>query len=73
MIVEDLYFITCPANNQKLKLRVGFNKEKASPKDIGFTYNYIGTNCDFTRSGGRCPYTECPLVKTLGLRRSIRE
>ncbi len=73
MIVEDTYFDICPAHDQKVTLKIGFSKKKASPKDIDFTYDYIGTNCDITRSGKRCPYVECPIVEERGLRRSIRE
>lgn len=73
MIVEDPYFDICPVHNRKVELRIGFNKLKASPKDIDYTYNYIGINCDFIRSGERCPYPECPLVEKRGLRHSIRE
>lgn len=73
MTVEDIYFDICPAYDKKVTLKIGFNKIKASPKDIGFTYKYIGPNCDFTRSGIRCPYIECPLVEERNLRRSIRE
>ena len=72
MIVEESYSnVICPANKQHVTLKVGYDKIKASPKDIGFTFNYIGTNCDFIRQGEHCPYVECPLVEKLNLKRSI--
>lgn len=71
MIINSKAFGTCPAHNQKVTLNVGYNKKKSSPKDIGFDYNYIGVNCDFTRAGKHCPYVDCPLVETLDLRRCI--
>lgn len=73
MIVEDIYYDICPAYKQKTTLKIGFNKIKASPKDIGFSYKYIGINCDIICSGRPCPYVECPIVETRDLRRSIRE
>lgn len=73
MIVKDPYFDICPVHNEKVSLDIFFNRIKASPKDIGFTYKYQGFNCNLRRTGQHCPYPECPLVEKRGLRRSIRE
>lgn len=71
MIIEDKIPVTCPAYNKKVLLKVGYNKMKAPPKDVGFTYKYIGFSCDVTRSGKYCPHTECPLVELMDLRNCI--
>lgn len=71
MTVKESHFVVCPAHNRKVELIVYFKKEKASPKDIGFVYDYRSHSCDFTRNGERCTYIDCPLVEELHLKRSI--
>lgn len=73
MIINDTHYAICPVYNRKVTLNVGYNKEKMSKNDIGFTYKYVGLNCDFIREGKRCGYVECPLVETLDLRHCILE
>ncbi len=74
MIVEELHIDICPVHNQKVTLKIGFSKKKASPNDIGFTYSYVGTcKCSLMLSGNPCPHPICPLVESRGLKRSIHE
>lgn len=72
-MINEPHFLICPVHDQKVKLDIKFDKIKASPKDIGFTYRYRGFDCSLRLMGKHCPLVDCPLIEEKGLRRSIFE